>query len=186
MKVIAKTDEYTIYQKRNERYGVKDANRNWINGDAKVAILLDMVGIYRDQLQLDVMVINTYNAILAVAPDNSDALNALADKYESMNRWNDLIGILSRQAQADPRRSARLLAGGQAVVDEIDQGAPHLLGIQADQADARVETEGRVQDLARPDQLCGDVGGVEEQDHDHRDDAQRTAAVVETHLEVVG
>ena len=41
VKVIAKTDEYTIYQKRSERYGVKDANRNWVNGDAKVAILLE-------------------------------------------------------------------------------------------------------------------------------------------------
>ena len=41
MKVVAKTDEYTIYQKRNERYGVKDADRNWVNGDAKVAILLE-------------------------------------------------------------------------------------------------------------------------------------------------
>jgi hypothetical protein len=41
VKVIARTDEYTIYQKRNERYGVKDANRNWINGDQKVAILLE-------------------------------------------------------------------------------------------------------------------------------------------------
>ncbi len=41
MKVIAKTDEYNIYQKRSERYGVKGADRNWINGDAKVAILLE-------------------------------------------------------------------------------------------------------------------------------------------------
>lgn len=41
MKVITKTDEYTIYQKRNERYAVKDANRAWVNGDAKVAILLE-------------------------------------------------------------------------------------------------------------------------------------------------
>ncbi len=41
MKVKAKTDEYTIYQKRNERYGVKDANGNWVNGTAKVAILLE-------------------------------------------------------------------------------------------------------------------------------------------------
>jgi hypothetical protein len=39
VKVIAKTDEYTIYQKRNERYAVRDARRAWINGDAKVAIL---------------------------------------------------------------------------------------------------------------------------------------------------
>lgn len=41
MKVIAKTDEYTIFQKRNERYAVKDANRAWINGDQKTAILLE-------------------------------------------------------------------------------------------------------------------------------------------------
>ncbi len=41
MKVIAKTDEYTIYQKRNERYAVQGANRAWVNGEAKVAILLE-------------------------------------------------------------------------------------------------------------------------------------------------
>ncbi len=41
MKVIAKTDEYTIYQKRNERYAVKNAAKAWVNGDEKVAILLD-------------------------------------------------------------------------------------------------------------------------------------------------
>ncbi len=41
MKVIAKTDEYTIYQKRNERYAVKSAARAWVNGDEKVAILLE-------------------------------------------------------------------------------------------------------------------------------------------------
>lgn len=41
MKVVAKTDEYTIYQRRDERYAVKDENRQWINGDAKVAILVE-------------------------------------------------------------------------------------------------------------------------------------------------
>ena len=40
MKVITKTDEYTIYQKRSERYAIKNAQRHWINGDEKVAILL--------------------------------------------------------------------------------------------------------------------------------------------------
>ena len=39
MKVIAKTDEYTIFQKRSERYAVRSAQRQWLNGDAKVAIL---------------------------------------------------------------------------------------------------------------------------------------------------
>jgi hypothetical protein len=41
VKVIASTDEYTIYQKRSERYAVKNAARQWINGDDKVAILLE-------------------------------------------------------------------------------------------------------------------------------------------------
>lgn len=41
MKVIARTDEYTIYQKRNERYAVKDARNDWVNGNEKVAILLE-------------------------------------------------------------------------------------------------------------------------------------------------
>ena len=41
MKVIAKTDEYTIFQKRSERYAVRGQDRAWINGDAKVSILLE-------------------------------------------------------------------------------------------------------------------------------------------------
>ena len=40
MKVVAKTDEYTIYQRRDERYAVKGADKLPINGDAKVEILL--------------------------------------------------------------------------------------------------------------------------------------------------
>jgi len=40
VKVVAKTDEYTIYKKRNERFAVKGADRRFINGDAKTAILL--------------------------------------------------------------------------------------------------------------------------------------------------
>ncbi len=41
MKVVAKTDEYTIYQRRDERYAVKNAERQWVNGAAKVAILVE-------------------------------------------------------------------------------------------------------------------------------------------------
>jgi hypothetical protein len=41
VKVIARTDEYTIYQKRNERYAVQDARKAWVNGNEKVAILLE-------------------------------------------------------------------------------------------------------------------------------------------------
>lgn len=40
MKAIKKTAEYTIYQKRNNRYAVKGANAQWLNGDDKVKVLL--------------------------------------------------------------------------------------------------------------------------------------------------
>ena len=41
MKVIAKTDEYTVYQKRNARYAVRKSDRSWVNGEDKTAILLE-------------------------------------------------------------------------------------------------------------------------------------------------
>jgi len=40
MKVVKKTAEYTVYQKRNNRYGVQGNNKQWINSDDKVKILL--------------------------------------------------------------------------------------------------------------------------------------------------
>ncbi|NNL56590.1 MAG: hypothetical protein HKO71_02460 [Pseudomonadales bacterium] len=40
MKVVKSTAEYTIYQKRNQRFGVKGADKKWINGDDKVKVLL--------------------------------------------------------------------------------------------------------------------------------------------------
>ena len=39
MKVLQKTDEYTIYQKRSGRYAVEGADKKIINGDEKVSIL---------------------------------------------------------------------------------------------------------------------------------------------------
>ncbi|MGS2723095.1 hypothetical protein ACVBEJ_05065 [Porticoccus sp. GXU_MW_L64] len=40
MKTIKKTADYTIYQKRNERYAVKGADKKWVNGEEKAKILL--------------------------------------------------------------------------------------------------------------------------------------------------
>ncbi|HEV8323651.1 MAG TPA: tetratricopeptide repeat protein, partial [Myxococcota bacterium] len=66
----------------------------------KVALLLEMVTIYRDELKLDVMVINSYHAILAIDPANESALGALAERYEAMGRFSDLIGVLQKRADA--------------------------------------------------------------------------------------
>jgi hypothetical protein len=40
MKVVKQTAEYTVFKKRNNRYGVKGSNNQWINSDEKVTILL--------------------------------------------------------------------------------------------------------------------------------------------------
>ncbi len=40
MKVVTRTGDYTIYKKRNQRYAVRDKNRQWVRGDDKAAILL--------------------------------------------------------------------------------------------------------------------------------------------------
>jgi len=76
--------------------------------ERKVALLREMIPIYRDQLGLDVMVINTWNAILTLDPGDPDALDALASTYESTNRWNDLIGVLTKQADASEDATERV------------------------------------------------------------------------------
>ncbi len=40
MKVVKKTPEYTIYEKRSKRYAVIGADKKWVNADDKVKILL--------------------------------------------------------------------------------------------------------------------------------------------------
>jgi hypothetical protein len=40
MKLVKKTDGYTIYQRGDNRYAVKDADKNPVNGDEKVRILV--------------------------------------------------------------------------------------------------------------------------------------------------
>lgn len=66
---------------------------------ARIALYEQMVGIYRDKLQLDVMVINTFNAILGIDPTNTGALESLSKTFEAMGRWSDLITILGRRAE---------------------------------------------------------------------------------------
>lgn len=74
----------------------------------RIAILREMVSIYREHLRLDVMAIKTFNAILTLDPSDQSALDELASTYESMGRWNDLIKILERQAEAARETSEKV------------------------------------------------------------------------------
>tara|TARA_R110002073_G_scaffold24260_9_gene82156 strand:- start:70410 stop:81644 length:11235 start_codon:yes stop_codon:yes gene_type:complete len=69
--------------------------------EGRVQGLLEVVEIYRDRLNLDVMVINTYNSILTLQPSNVDVLDALGEKYRELGRWNDLIAVLTRKAHLE-------------------------------------------------------------------------------------
>ena len=40
MEQVKVTDNYTVFKKKNGRFGVKASNRKWINGDEKAKILL--------------------------------------------------------------------------------------------------------------------------------------------------
>lgn len=40
MEIVKKTAEYEIVKKRSGRYGVRGADRKWVNADEKVKILL--------------------------------------------------------------------------------------------------------------------------------------------------
>ena len=67
---------------------------------ARVERLFEVVEIYRDKLKLDVMVINYYNAILKIDPDNARAADELAAKFRALGRWNDLIAVLTRKSES--------------------------------------------------------------------------------------
>jgi len=63
----------------------------WATAEAKVPVLLEMVELYRDRLKLDVMVVEAYNRILTLQPNNVEVMDALAAQYEVIPRWPELI-----------------------------------------------------------------------------------------------
>jgi tetratricopeptide (TPR) repeat protein len=76
--------------------GVEKAT--WTSPEEKVPVLFEMVDVYRDRLKLDVMVVNAFNQILTLQPDNLQAVESLAQQYETMGRWPELISILRKKA----------------------------------------------------------------------------------------
>ncbi len=67
--------------------------------EARIDGLRKLVATYTAHLKQDAMVVKLYNNILELDPDDADATDALAAKYESMRRWPDLVGLLQRKAE---------------------------------------------------------------------------------------
>jgi len=58
--------------------------------------LLEIAGLYRDELKLDAMALATLQRILDIDPGHKQSLEVLAETYANSNRWNDLLNIYGR------------------------------------------------------------------------------------------
>ena len=85
-----------------------------VEGDGQtqtqVTLLRELLAIYRDRLHMDGMVINTLGRIIKLVPGDRDTLAELATKYESAGRWNDLINVLTEDAEAITEPPAKVEA----------------------------------------------------------------------------
>ncbi|HEX6241997.1 MAG TPA: hypothetical protein VFZ61_13905, partial [Polyangiales bacterium] len=52
-------------------------------------------------------VLSTYNSILQLEPADQETTQELARTYETMGRWNELIGVLAREAEREPSSERR-------------------------------------------------------------------------------
>ena len=104
----------------------------WPSPEAKIPLLLEMVEIYRERLKLDVNVIDSYNRILAIRPENVEVMDALVAQLESSAnpRWPDIIGLLRKKAAIV--QSAQEVPGVTFGVFADAQG--HLVGVAASEA----------------------------------------------------
>lgn len=74
----------------------------------KIDLLLEAVRVYRDEMEHDMMVVNTYRDILELEPDNVAAVDRLIDKYEEMGRSSELINMLEKKAEIVDEEAERI------------------------------------------------------------------------------
>src|SRR5690554_4254809 len=119
------------------------------NREARVLLLERIAEIYRDELGLDTMVINTLTAIMELEPDHQAAFDELKDKLAAGRRWNDLATLLQERAELllerdEPDEALELFLQVADIWQEslrnVTQALPHLervLEIQPDHAPVR-------------------------------------------------
>lgn len=91
--------------------GVRPGPTQMENRERKLELLRRMVEIYRDQMNLEPMVVQTWVSVLALEPSDVTALVALAESYEKLGRFTDVIKVLEQQAEhtSDARERVALL-----------------------------------------------------------------------------
>ncbi len=154
------------------------------DADERINRYLEIVAIYRDRLNLDVMVVTTYLNILALKPDHPQALAALASRYEAQGRYGDLVQILSRQADAAADAAARVALHRRIASIWADKLGKHQNAVasfekilEAEPGDA--ETAARLKELYAKNRSWRPLIEVLRKELPHVDDTGRRMRLVE-------
>jgi len=77
----------------------------------RISVLMDMANLIEEKMKVDAMVVNVYNAILKLDPHHPQAMDSLAEKYEAMGRWRDVIVIYEEKnaSETDPAKKKNYL-----------------------------------------------------------------------------
>ncbi|MGB0588120.1 MAG: tetratricopeptide repeat protein [Myxococcota bacterium] len=70
--------------------------------DGCIALYREMIDIYRTHLNAPSKIVATWQSVLEIDAGNLEALDALAQEYEGMNRWPDLVKVLQRKIHHTP------------------------------------------------------------------------------------
>ncbi|MCK9522586.1 MAG: tetratricopeptide repeat protein, partial [Proteobacteria bacterium] len=73
--------------------------RSTENMPAFIATNMRLAKVYDEYLKQDVMTVNTYQSIIRAQGDYLPVLEAAAQKYESMERWPDLVKVLKAHGE---------------------------------------------------------------------------------------
>lgn len=94
---------FRLYEQTGKWHGLADflkKNSNLVADEMrKINALMMLARVYDEHLNQDVMVVNTYQSVLKVREDFLPAIDAAVAKYESMNRWPDLVKMLKAKGQ---------------------------------------------------------------------------------------
>ena len=93
-----------------ELYGSRAERLPDEKSEEKLELLRRTLNIYssKDKLPVPEMVVTVYRKILAIEPENGEAIDALADYYRSNRRWGELTEVLEKKAESETTRKKKI------------------------------------------------------------------------------
>jgi tetratricopeptide (TPR) repeat protein len=78
------------------------------DGAARLATLREIAGVYRDWIKSDSALVTVLAQIVAIAPDDLDAVRELARVYETLGRWRDLLTTQTRLGELETAQGTKV------------------------------------------------------------------------------